>query len=147
MDMFRKYAFQLTNDGFTGFGIAGPEVEVFVEHHKGVRVCCVSTSGPERALRSVGVPRRRNLRTLAVLPHTHAELPIYFLNELGQIRGTLPFAVARLPPGELEKFREDKVSYEDFRRETISGLEMTVRHQAAGTPFGSRPAGGRARPA
>lgn len=120
LDAFAPSAFQLVHDGYTGFGIASPNFEVFVTDHKDLRIYCNSLAEVERILRSFDLPTTKRLVLLGSGPHYHIPIGAFFNSEFSK------FAEA-LPQTEIEKYSRGGGTYEAFRQDISSKLEMSVQ--------------------
>lgn len=124
LDEFGKYQFQLVNDGFTGFGLASENFEVFVPDHKELRIYCRRLPETRELLRSFGLEEARNLQLIGPLPHYHIPLGALFESELSKMSEPLPSE-------DIEKFKRAPSEYTGFRKALVSSLEMQVQSRIA----------------
>lgn len=77
LGVFRRYEFQLLQDGMVGFGAFDPEsaLEVFLDDHKLLSLWSPSLEPFEQLLGAHRVPHRRDLVTVLDFDHDHCTLP------------------------------------------------------------------------
>ena len=124
------YAFRLVNDGFTGFGLASRNFEVFLTDHKDIRVFAQELTQMKRVLKPFGIEERPNLRFLAPGPpgpHYHVSLVAYFEEEKVSKLGE------SLPVQEREKHAQAPGTYRAFHQAIIGQLEMKEQSRTAPT--------------
>lgn len=124
LEVFGQYAFRLVNDGFTGFGLASGAFEVFLTDHKWVRIYCSDLPPPEAVMKTLGVPKRKEITLIGVGPHYHLPIGALFDEKVARL-------CEPLPAEEADEHRVEPNTYEGFRQPIIRQLDMVVDKRVA----------------
>jgi hypothetical protein len=117
--VYNEFSFRLINDGFTAFGLASEQFEVFVGDHKDLQIFCNSLLGVEETMGEFGIPKRSKLRWVGEGGHYHLQLGALFDDRFKVMNEPLP-------KEEIAKFEADDESYTDFQNDIINRLGLKV---------------------
>lgn len=129
LDVFKEHSFQLVNDGFTSFGLASEQFEVFVGDHKDFQIFCNSKQGVMEVLAKYGIPKRSKLDWVGTGQHYHAQLGALFTKEIREMSEPLPAE-------EIEKHGLDPDSYLNFHADVVEKLNLKVDTYRASEEWG-----------
>jgi hypothetical protein len=118
MDTFNQYSFQLINDGFTAFGIASEELEVFVGVHKDISVYSNSSKLISKVMQEYDIQRRIRPKWLESKHHFH--LPIDALFNVDLIREICE----PIPQKELNSHNLNPKQYNTFFQTIVHDLGL-----------------------
>ncbi len=119
LEVFKEYSFRLINDGFTGFGLASRQFEVFVGDHKRLNIYCNSLTGVRKTMIEFGIPKKSKVKWIGHGNHYHVQLGALFADEIKPMNEPLPEA-------EITKHDAGSEAYTDFQNDIIDRLGLKI---------------------
>lgn len=119
LKLFKEYSFQLVNDGFTGFGLASDQFEVFLDDYKVIQVFCNSKDIIIKEMDKFEIARIKQIKQLISGPHSHFPINTIFSEDYSS-------EFEPLPNDEIERFKSDPQTYSNFFDNIVKELHMEI---------------------